>query len=84
MFVLPDILANAGGVTVSYFEWMQGLQNYMWPLSEINRRLKEILSDAFVRTVKRAEDDSVDMRTAAMIEGLQRVTQAKLMRGLFP
>jgi len=84
VFVLPDILANAGGVTVSYFEWMQGLQNYMWPLSEINRRLREILSDAFVRTVKRAEDDSVDMRTAAMIEGLQRVTQAKLMRGLFP
>jgi len=84
VFVLPDILANAGGVTVSYFEWMQGLQNYMWPLSEINRRLKEILSDAFVRTVKRAEEDSVDMRTAAMIEGLQRVTQAKLMRGLFP
>jgi len=84
VFVLPDILANAGGVTVSYFEWMQGLQNYMWPLSEINRRLREILSDAFVRTVKRAEEDSIDMRTAAMIEGLQRVTQAKLMRGLFP
>nr|MDJ0522933.1 Glu/Leu/Phe/Val dehydrogenase dimerization domain-containing protein [Planctomycetota bacterium] len=78
VFVLPDILANAGGVTVSYFEWMQGIQNYMWPLSEINQKLRTLLSDAFVRTVRRAESDGVDMRTAAMVEGLHRVTQAKL------
>lgn len=84
IFVLPDILANAGGVTVSYFEWVQGLQNYIWPLEEINRRLRDILTDAFARTLTRMEGEAVDMRTAAMIEGLQRVTQAKLMRGLFP
>lgn len=84
IFVLPDILANAGGVTVSYFEWVQGLQNYMWPLEEINRRLHDILTDAFVRSMTRMENEGVDMRTAAMIEGLQRVTRAKLMRGLFP
>jgi len=84
IFVLPDILANAGGVTVSYFEWVQDLQNYMWPLQEINHRLRDILTDAFVRTVRRMETEAVDMRTAAMIEGLHRVTQAKLLRGLFP
>ncbi|MCB1676454.1 MAG: Glu/Leu/Phe/Val dehydrogenase, partial [Halioglobus sp.] len=84
IFVLPDVLGNAGGVTVSYFEWVQGIQNFMWPLEEINQRLRDILTDAFARTLKRAERDSIDMRTAAMIEGLHRVTQAKLMRGLFP
>ena len=82
--MLPDILGNAGGVTVSYFEWVQGIQNYMWPLEEINRRLRDILTNAFDRTLQRAEKESLDMRTAAMIEGLHRVTQAKLMRGLFP
>jgi len=84
VFILPDILANAGGVTVSYFEWVQGLQNFMWPLEEINRRLRDILTDALTRTMRRVEQDAVDMRTAALLEGLQRVTQAKLMRGLFP
>ncbi|MCB1677720.1 MAG: response regulator [Halioglobus sp.] len=84
IFVLPDVLGNAGGVTVSYFEWVQGIQNFMWPLEEINRRLRDILTDAFARTLQRAQQNSVDMRTAAMIEGLHRVTQAKLMRGLFP
>ncbi len=84
VFVLPDVLGNAGGVTVSYFEWVQDTQNYMWSLKEINNRLHEILLDAFERTVARSVSDNIDMRTAALIEGINRVTQAKLLRGVFP
>ncbi|QDT90193.1 Glu/Leu/Phe/Val dehydrogenase dimerization domain-containing protein [Gimesia algae] len=84
VFILPDILANAGGVTVSYFEWVQDTQNYMWTLEEVNQRLKSILKDAFHRTLNRAQKNQFDMRTAAMIEGVERVSQAKLARGLYP
>jgi glutamate dehydrogenase (NAD(P)+) len=71
-------------VTVSYFEWVQDTQNYMWSLDEVNQRLKRILQDAFQRTLNRAEKNNVDMRTAALMEGIERVAQAKLARGLFP
>lgn len=84
VMILPDILGNAGGVTVSYFEWVQGTQNLTWTLEEINRRLKEVLLDAFGRTLRRAERDELDMRTAALIEGIERVTEAKMLRGVFP
>ncbi|MEO8494460.1 MAG: Glu/Leu/Phe/Val dehydrogenase dimerization domain-containing protein [Planctomycetota bacterium] len=84
IFVLPDVLGNAGGVTVSYFEWVQGLQNFSWTLEEINSRLHKIMTDAFRRTMLRVERDKVNVRTAALIEGIQRVQQAKLNRGLFP
>ena len=84
VFILPDILANAGGVTVSYFEWVQDTQNYMWTLEEVNQRLQKILQDAFHRTLNRAQENQFDMRTAAMIEGIERVAQAKLARGLYP
>ncbi|MGH6782044.1 MAG: Glu/Leu/Phe/Val dehydrogenase dimerization domain-containing protein, partial [Sphingomonadaceae bacterium] len=84
IFVLPDILANAGGVVVSYFEWVQGIQNLMWPLEEINGRMRTILTDALARTLARAEADKVDMRTAAQIEALARVGAANVLRGLYP
>lgn len=84
IFVLPDVLGNAGGVTVSYFEWVQDTQNFTWSLEEINDRLHKIMVAAFRRTLVRSQRDRLDMRTAALIEGIQRVAQAKLLRGLFP
>ncbi len=84
IFVLPDVLGNAGGVTVSYFEWVQGLQNFTWTLEEINQRLHKTITDAFHRTVIRMKRDDLDMRTAALVEGIHRVQEAKLARGLFP
>jgi glutamate dehydrogenase (NAD(P)+) len=84
VFILPDILGNAGGVTVSYFEWVQDTQNYNWTLEQINQRLHDVMTDAFRRTLVRSQRDKLDMRTAAVIEGVQRVAEAKLARGLFP
>ncbi len=82
--VLPDLLANAGGVTVSYFEWVQGTQNMMWSLKEVNQRLRQLLQRAYRRVVDRAEAGGTDLRTAALIAGVERVCEAKLIRGLFP
>lgn len=82
--VLPDILSNAGGVIVSYFEWVQGLQNLMWPIEEINARMRSILTDALGRTQRRASAEKVDLRTAAMIEALSRVGDANMLRGIYP
>jgi glutamate dehydrogenase (NAD(P)+) len=84
VFILPDVLGNAGGVTVSYFEWVQDTQNFTWSLEEINDRLHKIMVGAFRRTLLRSQREKLDMRTAALIEGIQRVAQAKLVRGLFP
>ncbi len=84
IFVVPDILANAGGVTVSYFEWVQGTQNYMWTLDEINERLRKIMTRAFSQVLQRSIDEELDLRTASLVEGIERVTDAKLVRGLFP
>jgi glutamate dehydrogenase (NAD(P)+) len=84
IFVLPDILANAGGVTVSYFEWVQNTQEFAWTLEETNDRLHKMLIGAFQRTLLRSQRDGIDMRTAALIEGIERVGQAKLLRGIFP
>jgi glutamate dehydrogenase (NAD(P)+) len=84
VFVVPDILANAGGVTVSYFEWVQDLQNYFWSESEIVGRLREIMSRAFGEVLDISINENVDMRTAALIKGIRRVTAAKLARGIYP
>ncbi len=84
IFVIPDVLANAGGVTVSYFEWVQGLQSFFWSSKEINQRLFQIMSTAFNECVKFKEKFKTDMRTATLMLGIHRVSEAMLARGLFP
>jgi glutamate dehydrogenase (NAD(P)+) len=84
VLVVPDILANAGGVTVSYFEWVQDLQNYFWTENEIVGRLREIMGRSFADVVAVAEKHQTDLRTGALIKGIKRVVDAKLARGVFP
>jgi len=82
--VIPDILANAGGVVVSYFEWVQGLQYWFWKESEITSRLQEIMARAFNRVWVAGQKDGVDLRTAALMEGVRRVAEGYRIRGLYP
>jgi glutamate dehydrogenase (NAD(P)+) len=82
--VVPDILANAGGVVVSYFEWVQGLQYYFWRESEITARLQEVMTRAFNRVWALASKEGTDLRTAALMEGIRRVAEGYKVRGLYP
>ncbi len=84
IFVIPDILCNAGGVVVSYFEWVQDLQQLFWTEPEVRDRLNRVLERAFQAVMARAERDTVTHRTAALAIGVERVQKAKLTRGLFP
>ncbi len=84
VIVVPDILANAGGVTVSYFEWVQGIQCYFWELDEINTRLHKIMQKAFNSLWALARRERVSLRTAAMMIAVQRVADAGRSLGLFP
>ncbi|HEX5327490.1 MAG TPA: Glu/Leu/Phe/Val dehydrogenase [Acetobacteraceae bacterium] len=84
IFVIPDILCNAGGVVVSYFEWVQDLQQFFWDEAEVMGKLYHVLDRAFAAVMARAERDHVPHRTAAMAIGVQKVRSAKQVRGLFP
>lgn len=82
--VIPDILANAGGVTVSYFEWVQGRQRYAWTLDEVNSRLRTIMQESFVKVYERSKKHHVDMRSGALCVAVDRVAEITRMRGIYP
>jgi glutamate dehydrogenase (NAD(P)+) len=84
VLVLPDVLANAGGVVVSYFEWVQGLQEYFWKESEVNAKLNDIVTRAFQETWRMHEDREISMRQAAYALAVGRVAEATTTRGLYP
>jgi glutamate dehydrogenase (NAD(P)+) len=83
VFVIPDILANAGGVVVSYFEWVQDLQNFFWTEEEVNQKLRAMLIKAFHQVLDLNLKHKVGMRLAALMIGIDRVAQAMLWRGLY-
>jgi glutamate dehydrogenase (NAD(P)+) len=84
VLILPDVLANAGGVVVSYFEWVQGLQEYFWKESEVNAKLNDIVSRSFEETWETAQQRAVPMRVAAYGVAVQRVAEATITRGIYP
>ena len=84
IFIIPDVLCNAGGVVVSYFEWVQDLQSFFWGETEVVDKLFRILETAFTQILTLARKQKVSMRMAALTVGIKRVQEAKAVRGLFP
>ena len=79
--VFPDILVNAGGVIVSYFEWVQNIQEFTWELDEVNDKLKRILINSYQQVCQLADEQKISMRTAAFMVGVERVAEATRLRG---
>ena len=84
ILVVPDILANAGGVTVSYFEWVQGLMSFFWEEEEVNKRLKDVMVKSFSAVWDVSQKRKLSMRMAAMVLAIDRVARASKLRGVFP
>jgi glutamate dehydrogenase (NAD(P)+) len=84
VMVLPDVLANCGGVTVSYFEWVQDLQYFFWDEAEINQKLERVMKRAFQSVLAMSKEHEVDMRVAAQMLAISRVAEATRIRGIFP
>jgi glutamate dehydrogenase (NAD(P)+) len=82
--VIPDILANAGGLIVSYFEWVQGLQEYYWSMEAVHDDLKKRMKNTFVKVSEYAEQEKIPMRLAALTLGIRHVSRAMKLRGLYP
>ena len=83
-YIIPDVLCNAGGVIVSYFEWVQGIQNFFWSENEVNAKLAEVMAAAFKKVADVQQRYKCGMKTAALIAGVERLNRAMLLRGLFP